>query len=184
MRSRMMTLQGQRPAMACTGLMVLLLSLPAAASEPPPCVDITDDGARLSCYDRHFRRSSGGKDTAEPGRSLSAPVATASVAATAGAPVDPLADFGMNPRLQRRQDTESNVSRPTVLTAKVRSVRHNANSRYTFELENGQVWIQTEVEELLRINPGDTVVIRRMDTGTYLLRRADTNRSSYVRRIQ
>ena len=176
--------QGRRPALVCAGFMAIHLSLPAAASAPPPCVEIADDGARLSCYDQHFGRSNSGKDPAASGRSPAAAVATASVATTSAAPVDPLADFGMNPRLQRQQDVESNVNRPTVLTAKVRTVRLSANSRYTIELENGQVWQQTEVEELLRINPGDTVVIRRMDTGMYLLKRAETKRSSYVRRIQ
>ena len=139
-----------------------------AATTADQCAKIADDPARLSCYDAIFRTTAGAPVTP-------AAAATATAAATAAAPpparpIDPEAEFGLTPTQQRKLQPENAPPLPPeALTAKVAAVGRKPYGELVVTLDNKQVWVQIDVDNKARVNPGDTVTIKRGTLGSYLL---------------
>ena len=112
------------------------------------CTSLTDDAARLSCYDAALRVA---KSTAGPAGSPVSPPA-----ATTG-PLNVQGTFGDDGRLHTRRKPDV----PKNLTAQVREVVPLANGLYRLTLDNGQIWDTTEADSAVAFNANDAVSISR-----------------------
>lgn len=70
------------------------------------------------------------------------------------------------------------------LRARVTGVARRARGEYELTLDNGQVWVQTEVKPQLTFRPGDEVVIRKAAVGSYRLQHVGRKTSTTVDRLR
>jgi hypothetical protein len=156
-----------------------------------------DDAARLSCYDRAAEALKPPVVVAEP--QATAPIAASqpdpapepasapdpapapAPAAAPEAPVDPVAQFGMNPELASQQETEK--VELTEIRAVAVEVTKRTRGELVVTLDNGQVWTEKDAESYFRIKVGDTVIIKKISMGGYRMV-GRGNRASTVRRIK
>jgi hypothetical protein len=110
------------------------------------CTRLSDDAARLSCYDAAFG-------------ALKPPTGQQSGAVR----TDPLSKFGDD----GRPHTDAKVDPPKTLTAQVQQVTPIANGLYRLTLDNGQVWTSTEADSALVFKVNDRVTISRKLLGRY-----------------
>jgi hypothetical protein len=142
------------------------------------CARVQDDLARLACYDRLAGRAPAvqAATPAVPAPALAAPAAAPAVQASAGAAQPqtatapaasaPAADFGLSPRAIEERDPSKKVES---ITGTVTGVSQNASGRYVVELDNGQVWVQSESNSYPVLKTGDTVTIKRGAIGSFVL---------------
>jgi hypothetical protein len=162
-------------------------SLSLAQPQPParhPCVAITDDAARLACYDQEFGRPGSVSPAPIAVAAAAAPAApsthTASTATGAGATavgvaaVDSTAtareEFGLSEAdKQARAASQGAPPAPDHIEGKVTSVTRRANGELVVTLEGGQVWVELETNTGATLKPGDTVTIRKAALGSFML---------------
>jgi hypothetical protein len=142
-----------------------------AADDLATCAAIDDGQRRLACYDRLAGRPG---DVSGPSVVPATPAAAAAAAgpdATAApAATDPVADFGLTAEAKRRQDPERwDRERLSSIESRVVQVKHGHYDRFVLELENGQVWQQSETMPDVELRPGDTVTIKRAALGSFML---------------
>jgi hypothetical protein len=152
-----------------------------AADDLATCAAIDDGLRRLACYDRVAGRpgdaSGPSAVPATPAAAATAAAAAAAATAAAGpdatatpAATDPVADFGLTAEARRRQDPErGDRERLSSIESRVVQVKHGHYDRFVLELENGQVWQQSETMPDVELRPGDTVTIKRAALGSFML---------------
>jgi hypothetical protein len=123
------------------------------------CTGVSDDRARLACYDGIFSKpATAGRDS---------PPAVPAPAAAASSPQD---DFGLSDTAKRARDPEkAKELMPQSIAEKVASVGRRPTGELVVTLDNGQVWAQIEPNTMARLSAGDTVTIRKAALGSYLL---------------
>lgn len=125
------------------------------------CRDIRDDGARLACYD------------AASARAAPPPAAAPALAPPTPPPAAPQPTpedlFGRDAVTSEAMVREAaGIERPESLDGVIARVTTTAYGKRVVTLGNGQVWTQTD-SVALKLEPGDTVTIRRAALGSYLL---------------
>jgi hypothetical protein len=169
------------------------------------CAAESDEAARLSCFDRAAEALEPPDVVAEPQAAapiaalqpepapspepVSAAAATpapspesaSAPAAAPGAPVDPVAQFGMNPELASQQETQK--VELDEITAVAVEVTKRIRGEHVVTLDNGQVWTEKDAESYFRVKVGDTVIIKKISMGGYRMV-GRGNRSSAVKRIK
>ena len=134
----------------------------SSGSDGASCVAVSDDAARLACYDRAYGRDAAGKSAA-----------TAVQAAPAVAtPKDPVAEFGLTEAAKQAKDpakAAEAAKSPTSVTAKVINVRFKRYGEFVVTLDNGQVWEQNEPMPSAIVRIGDTVTVKKAALGSYAL---------------
>lgn len=179
----------------------------AAADALPPslraCMQETDAGRRLACFDRASALLAG--DSAPVARQVDpapvrpAPAAPAAPVASA-APAAPVASAGATAAAtgQSAEDKfgyRGNMARADLdkkkaeeqsgdLTAKVAKVETLAHGELLLTLENGQMWQQKAGDRGLRVKVGDEVTIKRGVLNSFLLTTQSTNGSMRVARVR
>lgn len=160
-------------------LAVLLSAVawPAAGADDPshPCAAVDDATERLACYDQAFPRPAEAAAAAAseaahvvqqaPGRAVEG--APEPRAPAAGETVE---EFGLSRAQLQALDPERVSPRIERIEALVTDVRYRPTGERVITLDNGQVWLQTEVT--VRGGPlraGDTVAIRRAALGSFQL---------------
>lgn len=140
------------------------LTLPASAAgqdDVLKCLGIIDNGARLACYDRTVPAL---RHTPQPPAAPSAPVAPA-----APAPVNKEQAFGAE-RIDRKDAPPGTVAQEAEsITAKLTSVSQQTVDRYTFTLDNGQVWSQVVARSIANAKPGKLVKIEKGMFGSFTM---------------
>lgn len=155
-----------RPPVAALILAALILPAPVYAAgqdDVLKCLSITDDATRLACYDR----------TVAALRTLPAPPV-----APAPPPVSREQAFGAE-RIARPGQAEE----PESITAKLVSVNQQVVDRYTFTLDNGQVWTQV-VARPVNTKPGKMVKIEKAVLGSFTMTIEGVGGIIKVRRIK
>lgn len=117
------------------------------------CASETDPARRLDCYDRAVAQSAMAP-TAAPGRQAT-PAATAATAATTAATAAEASKAAPATRTPR----PVKVARPTY-TATVTGVRTAPRAGSSVTLDNGEVWLQNDLDATLALKAGDQVTIR------------------------
>jgi hypothetical protein len=152
-----------------------------AADRGAQCAGVEDDARRLACYDEAFGRAvpatpagHGELADAVTPPDAAAPTVAASAQATAG-------EFG---RVDLRREEEQSQPVPESISGIVLRVERDQRDFHKVWLDNQQVWRQTEEASGLRIDVGDTVVIRRRVFGSHVMRTTDSNRSARVERVE
>ncbi|OYQ35924.1 hypothetical protein CHU95_06600 [Niveispirillum lacus] len=165
----------------------LILAAPASLTLPVlaagqddvlKCLGILDNGARLACYDRTV-----------PALRNSPPGAPAAPAApTAPAVLPPVAkeqSFGAeritdksNPAVAARpQEAEA-------ITAKLVSISQQTIDRYSFTLDNGQIWTQVVARSIANAKPGKMVKIEKGIVGSFTMTIDGVSGIIKVRRVK
>jgi len=155
----------------------------SSGSDGASCVAVSDDAARLACYDRAYGRNAASKSAATAGAAAAATAAapkspavaspTAVHAAPAAAtPKDPVTEFGLTEAAKQAKDpakAAEAAKAPTSVTAKVISVRFKKYGEFVVTLDNGQVWEQNEPMPSAIVRVGDTVTVKKAVLGSYTL---------------
>ena len=185
-----------------------------AADDPSPCASVTDNKSRLQCYDaqeamKARRRgagvtgSSGPASTPSPSPAAAAvpavvpPPAPASAAAQApvgttapssGTAAAPSSEFGLRgDALAKKRAAEAPKDAPAQserLVAKVKAVTGRGNGDYRFELDNGQLWMESQRTGGEPPAAGETVTIRPGMLGSYFLERDVGGLALRVKRVK
>jgi hypothetical protein len=128
------------------------------------CGVVAEKEERIACYDR-----------------LNPPRAPAPESAPAK-----VAEFGLSDEMKRRQqESERAAGRApsTTMEARVQNVSERPHGELLLELDNGQIWAQTERRAGTLIRVGESVTISRGALGSYQLV-ASSGASAWVKRIQ
>jgi len=107
----------------------------------------------------------------------------AAAAVAPNAPVSEAQKFGLSTKQRAALEAKPAEPAPTETTAAVKTVRRLASGYLLIGLDNDQVWQQSELDSLIRLQPGDQVTIRRASMGSHLLV-TPGKYSTRVRRIQ
>jgi hypothetical protein len=134
-----------------------LLPLAARAQTLPErllgCAAVADSGQRLACFDGLVAEQSRSVPAAEPS---AAPI------------LAPEEKFGREQQLVYQSTTGDDALQQ--VTARIVGLRERSDGRLTVELDNGQVWAQSEVASSpVPLTIGETVTIRRGAVGSFVL---------------
>jgi hypothetical protein len=137
------------------------------------CLKVTDDLRRLTCYDNVLDYGRGG---------------VAGTKIQASQPPAPAAEqeFGLQPnrvRQLRGLSVSKDKQRPASLSAHVGKVTLMPYGRRQYTLDNGQVWLQTEDQDLFIVKPGDAVTIVPGLLGTFWFQ-TDEKHGVHAKRIR
>ena len=126
---------------------------------------LNSDHARLKCYDDAMA-ALGVARNAKSSPSSAAPAAP-KLAAGSAAPED----FGLDAAAIRKKRGEPDPTSTAVtqLVARVKSVGHRPTGELSIELDNGQVWAETQRRAGSSLTVGETVTIRPGKLGSYFL---------------
>ena len=179
-----------RPA-SCFMLLALSLTPASFAQAAPDAFDVcareADPTARLACFDRqvaarHPTAAAGtagrsGAPAATVNAAVAPKVAPAAAPAPAPAPVPASnSDVGLDARQLHKlhpERAESEKADAPVVVAKVVRVMERRPLISAFELDNGQVWEQTETVSGLYVRPQESVTIIQGIMGGFQLRSAE-----------
>lgn len=158
------------------------------------CRDLTDDDARLICYDAAMDRNEqdaygrpASASTKQPGP---APVGAANAAAGAGAAAATGAEVSLSQEdlfgkssdeVERTVELVTGDQRIDGLSATVTRLQQYGYDKALITLDNGQIWKQVDGSNL-RLRVGDAVNIERASLGSFMLRKQGSKRSMRVSR--
>ena len=154
------------------------------------CKQLTDNSARLSCYDRlaaTFVSQEASAVVAVPSTAVSG-AAAPGAAAPASAPAVVATPATATPSAEViAADFGKTQSRPSdqveQLQATVKSLSRNKMRKLLITLENGHTWRQTE-DDSIQLKAGDSVTIEKASFGSFLLSKTGTNRKVRVKRVE
>lgn len=137
------------------------------------CVAMSDDRARLKCYDEEMARL-GLKPAAAAARAPAKPAKAATSE-----------DFGLQGDALRKKKAadEPTPAPPEAITARVKSVSERALGELRIELDNGQVWIETEKHAGTALAAGELVTLKSGRLGSFFLTR-QSGPTVRVKRLQ
>lgn len=127
----------------------------AGTDDVVKCLGIVDATARLACYDR----------TVGALRQLAPATPQAPVAPAVAAPVSREQTFGSE-RIARAPDA-SVPEEAESITAKLKEVKQVTVDRYSFTLDNGQVWTMVVARSIANAKEGKKVQIEKGLFGSY-----------------
>ncbi len=143
-------------------LVLPLAATSVAAAELPAAVEacraLPDDAKRLACYDGEID-----KLVARP-------------------PEEKLGYADVRAQ-EERAASEKDEEKAERLVAKVTAVSKQPNGTHVVTLENGQVWVERNIDYSFRVEVGETVTIKPAAMGSFLMSTA-SNRATRVRRLK
>jgi hypothetical protein len=138
--------------------LALAVASGAPAAEPVAgthrCASVADPTERLACYDTAF------------------PPAADARSGTVDRPSDrdkALSEFGLSKTQLRMRDPEGRDVSPHRIEAGVARVDSRPTGQRVVTLDNGQLWLLTEVTSKGWLKSGDRVVVREAALGSYML---------------
>jgi hypothetical protein len=139
------------------------------------CTKLSEDSARLACFDREVAALMAREHARAPA-AAAAPAAVApapAAVAPAPAPAKQLTEeekMGLTPgRIQQLERPPSAPPPPETMTVDIQSIAVDANGYQVFTLVNGQIWRQVERDTTFRVKAGYSIVISRGVMGSYFL---------------
>ena len=145
-----------RPAVAA--LVFAALAPIAHAADSHKCASVVDPTERLACYDEAFPPAPG--------------VRTAALDIEARRQ-EALRDFGLSKVQKAERDPVRYAEEYDHIEAKVANVGQRATGERVITLDNGQVWLLTEVTDKGWLKEGQPIVVKTAALGTYMV---DTGR--------
>ena len=176
---------------------ILVVALPGATAfadalrdELSVCRGLTDDDARLICYDAAVDRSRRSADSGPRSAPAPVPAQAATPAAAASAPAASGAAsslsqedlFGKSGDEVERTVQEATGDEPIdSLNATVTKLQQYSYDKVLITLDNGQVWKQVDASNL-RLRVGDAIEIERASLGSFMLKKQGSKRTMRVSR--
>jgi hypothetical protein len=154
------------------------------------CARQTDSAARLACFDREIAARRASHPTATPapapappsGSAVTTPAPASVVTAkpsaapaavsTSAAPTQDIGLDARQARRERRERGEPEPPPPAPIVARVVRIIPREPLIFAFELDNGQIWEQTE-STAFSVKPQDQITIRPGVLGAFFLKSAD-----------
>lgn len=133
----------------------------AGTDDVVKCLGIVDATARLACYDRTV----GALRQLTPAAPQAPATPQAPAAPAVAAPVSREQTFGSE-RIARAPDA-SVPEEAESITAKLKEVKQVTVDRYSFTLDNGQVWTMVVARSIANAKEGKTVQIEKGLFGSY-----------------
>jgi hypothetical protein len=168
----------------CVAIVIAMLSTAAVARQPDGfdrCAQEKDVLVRLACFDREVaaRNATDQAAASVAGSTREPAAATASAAAKATAPPPAASaspsDIGLDAR-ERRKQRESRGEPDPAPAAPIEALIVKVITRQplvsAFELDNGQIWEQSEAMNVTAV-PNQKVTIRHGVLGAFFLKTAD-----------
>lgn len=159
----------------CAAAVVAVWAGVARAQTPPEtpeslrqvyaCADISEDAARLACFDQSIGRlraaESAGQVVAVDRTQMQSIERDAF-----GFSLPSIANI-----LTRRGNDDANSESAAVerIEMEVARVSSRLDGRHSFVMTNGQVWTQVQPDSASNVRPGDSIAIRRAALGSYML---------------
>jgi hypothetical protein len=144
----------------------LMVSAPLWAdplSSMRSCRSELDDRQRLACYDRAVDDVAAQPEAVDPPALITAEDVFGRESAASADRI-----FG--------------VRTPDDVRSVVEKLMWTTDGRLLINLRNGHVWAQSDTTRR-ELAPGDEIVVRKAQLGSFMLRRADGKRSMRVRRV-
>ena len=138
------------------------------------CTLVDNDFKRLMCFDKVMAN--------QPIDIKSIPKQNIKAPATDAKNVSDLTDeeqFGMTKKLLSQKTSFKEIENISSVVLKVETSSHGVR---TFQLDNGQTWKQVGTDSF-RAKGSDKVEIIRASLGSFLMKKAGTNRSIRVKRV-
>jgi len=167
--------------------LLMAMSLSVVVSAGPPntlsgqvlaCRDIVPDAARLTCFDRMAA-------TVAPARVAPAPESSRLAAPAVKDALDPQRTFGLSHATIVAREASAagvRVKELSHITARVVRILQAPHRGAIFDLDNGQVWKQSEPDGTdIFAKAGDSVEISRGFLGSYWLVTPSSQRFNVVR---
>ena len=132
----------------------LTMATTVLAAESHPCASVVDPNERLACYDQAFP-----------------PAANARAAETAEAKrVRLTQEFGLS-GVQKlaKEPVSEREARPDRIEAAIATIYSSPTGERIVTLDNGQLWMLTEVTSQGHLKTGDKVVVRKAAMGSFML---------------
>jgi hypothetical protein len=176
-------------------LLFLLMTMPLSVvvSAGPPntlsgqvlaCRDIAPDAARLTCFDRMAAEVAPARVSSAPPAPPAPPSSRPAAPAVKDA-LDPQRTFGLSQaRIVAREASAAGVRVKELshITARVMRILQAPHRGAIFDLDNGQVWKQSDTDGTdVFANVGDSVEISRGFLGSYWLVTPSSQRLNVVR---
>jgi hypothetical protein len=133
------------------------------------CKAITDDTARLACYDAATGRSDAGYITASP-------ASAAAIAAGPGA-----ADAGTAAAAKPAAPAPATAEPANYFESRITTAARRPNGMWVIALEDGTSWLQADSTQEWNLKTGDPVVLTRGALGAWFVKKTGTNRTFRVR---
>jgi len=142
------------------------------------CRDTADSNARLACFDRESSKLNAVLATRASVASTTEPVASAQ-------PLAPSEKFGLSEQAVAEREVAAGSRAPEaqMIDVHVSAVSQSSDGRFTFTLDNGQVWRQLLKEGDMLAKPGDAATVSRGMLGSYWLA-FESRRGCKVTRIR
>jgi hypothetical protein len=164
----------QRSAMRATQIIaVVALMLPLQfthadlEADVMACADITEDHARLACYDAAISTSGSARSSSPKQPSQ---------------PVTAEDKFGER-RIRAQETPKSAAPEIKEITARITGISRRARGQLVLTLDNDQVWEEKEPSTYFPVKIGDTVSIKARSFGSFQLTAAG-GRSTQVMRAR
>lgn len=156
-----------------------------SAADVSRCIVLTNDGLRLDCYDALFLPENVREESVEQDKPTlkekPLPGSGNEAARTSKEPIQ-REEIEENQEFGKEQlKPERTKKRPESIAAQLVKVTRRARGEYVFELDNGQVWVQSS-PKWFKAEPGDPVTISKFRMGGYSLRNKG-GASTRVRRL-
>jgi DMSO/TMAO reductase YedYZ molybdopterin-dependent catalytic subunit len=162
--------------------LLALASVPVLAATPineqalQACSFIENDFNRLLCYDNTIA----GKSLTQPAHKQPQQSVKANVKADTAVATAPVTTKAKEFGLEHKKITENSEE---TISSTIANVKKAPYGELIITLENNQQWRQIGSDSL-RLAEGDTVIISRGVFNSFLLKKADQNRSIRVKRTQ
>lgn len=161
----------------CAAVIITSWSTAALTQQPDEidaCAQVKDSTARLACFDRATAARRAAQPTSPPAEGAGATTgATTSAPPAAASAADK--DVGLDARTlskERKARGESKPPAPPPIVAKLLRVIPRQPQINAFELDNGQIWEQSESMDI-RAEPQEQVTIKHGIMNAFFLKTAD-----------
>jgi hypothetical protein len=176
--------------LACSTASPAQTPLQALPTGLQSCVQIPDSAARLACFDREMAQiSASGASSAASAKSPSAksPVAAPAGADTHVVSLTPQQKLGLSDQqveaIESGQPYQPHKSTDLQVHAHIASVSQRSGGYGVYELDNGQVWVQTETRSDFHVQPGVDVTVSTGALGSFWIS-TDAHHATRVKRVR
>ncbi len=147
---------------------------------------VGDDTQRLACFDRQAAALVAAQS--HPSAPAAKPTAVAAAAPAAPAKLTPEQKIGLTrDKVDALEAAPGAPPEPEIknFTAAIKNISVDARNRQVYELDNGQLWHQSETKPGFTVHPGDPVRISKAALGSFFMElQSNKHQATRVSRVR